>query len=259
MILSHHGAYEFGSPRKPKTAEALALNFADDLDAKMNMAAKARYASAGPGHWSEYHRLLERFLYVGPGPLEDLEPGEAEAPGRPPEAPSPPWPSAKNGPRPRPRRPDLFAGTGKRARPCEANGANLAPFITLEGGEGAGKSTQIGQLQSRIVDTGARVCLTFEPGASELLQSRIVDTGARVCLTFEPGASELGAELRRLVSQPRKVPPSPRAELLMYLADRAQHVETEILPRVIKWFGGALRQVQRFIRGLPGPGPGPGL
>ena len=86
----------------------------------------------------------------------------------------------------------------------------LAPFITLEGGEGAGKSTQIGQLQSRIVDTGARVCLTFEPGASEL-----------------------GAELRRLVSQPRKVPPSPRAELLMYLADRAQHVETEILPALL--------------------------
>jgi len=74
LILSHHGAYEFGSPRRPKTAEALALNFIDDLDAKLFMAAEAR-RQAGEGHWSEYNRLLERFLYVGPSALE----GRAEA------------------------------------------------------------------------------------------------------------------------------------------------------------------------------------
>ena len=114
MILSHHGAYEFGSPRKPKTAEALALNFVDDLDAKMNMAAKAR-RQAGTGHWSEYHRLLERFLYVGPGPLEGLEPGEelADMPEEaPPEEPPRPAKRKKRAAPVEPPVPDLFAGAG---------------------------------------------------------------------------------------------------------------------------------------------------
>ncbi|MEW5913598.1 MAG: HD domain-containing protein [Thermodesulfobacteriota bacterium] len=90
LILSHHGSYEFGSPRRPKTAEALALNFLDDLDAKLFMAAEAR-RQAGPGHWSEYNRLLERFLYVGPSALPEPEaearpgpaPGRREESGRP--------------------------------------------------------------------------------------------------------------------------------------------------------------------------------
>jgi 3'-5' exoribonuclease len=123
MILSHHGSYEFGSPRKPKTAEALALNFVDDLDAKMNMAAKAR-REAGPGSWSEYHRLLERFLYVGPGPLEGLAPGTAgEAPSEAPAEAPPPAPA----PRPAKRKkrrdpgdgevPGLFAGAGDQDQP----------------------------------------------------------------------------------------------------------------------------------------------
>ncbi|MBU1450340.1 MAG: HD domain-containing protein [Proteobacteria bacterium] len=124
MIISHHGAYEFGSPRKPKTAEALVLNFIDDLDAKMAMAAAAR-RSAGPGHWSEYHRLLERFLYVGPGPLEGLEPGEelppmpeaqAEAAPQEPEASEAAPRPAKRKKRPEPPEdqvPDLFGGSGQ--------------------------------------------------------------------------------------------------------------------------------------------------
>lgn len=121
MIISHHGAYEFGSPRKPKTAEALVLNFIDDLDAKMAMAGAAR-REAGPGHWSQYHRLLERFLYTGPGPLEGLEPGEELAPM--PEAQAEAAPPAQNeaeaAPRPAKRKkrpeppeettPDLFGG-----------------------------------------------------------------------------------------------------------------------------------------------------
>ncbi|MCF8034247.1 MAG: HD domain-containing protein [Desulfarculaceae bacterium] len=116
MILSHHGAYEFGSPRKPKTAEALALNFVDDMDAKMNMAAKAR-REAGPGHWSEYHRLLERFLYVGPGPLEGLEPGEAiQEPAPAPPVEEAPRPKRKKRSEPEaPAAPDLFGGAGERS------------------------------------------------------------------------------------------------------------------------------------------------
>lgn len=120
MIISHHGAYEFGSPRKPKTAEALVLNYIDDLDAKMAMAGAAR-REAGPGHWSQYHRLLERFLYTGPGPLEGLEPGEdlppvAEtAPRTDGEAEQTPRP-AKRKKRPEPPEettPDLFGGAAQ--------------------------------------------------------------------------------------------------------------------------------------------------
>ncbi len=130
MIISHHGAYEFGSPRKPKTAEALALNFIDDLDAKMAMAAAARRA-AGPGHWSEYHRLLERFLYVGPGPLEGLEPGSGplEAVVEAPAALAPPEPEP--GTEPEPPRP-----ARRKKRPEAAEGA--AP--DLFGGAGQGES-----------------------------------------------------------------------------------------------------------------------
>ena len=120
MIISHHGAYEFGSPRKPKTAEALVLNFIDDLDAKMAMAGAAR-REAGPGHWSQYHRLLERFLYTGPGPLEGLEPGEELPPAPAPEA--APEAEAEAAPRPAKRKkrseppeettPDLFGGAAQ--------------------------------------------------------------------------------------------------------------------------------------------------
>ncbi len=36
LLLSHHGQYEYGSPKRPKTLEAVILNFLDDLDAKIN-------------------------------------------------------------------------------------------------------------------------------------------------------------------------------------------------------------------------------
>ncbi len=79
LILSHHGDYAFGSPRRPKTAEALVLNFLDDMDAKLAIYAQALKESQGDeGHWSKFNRLLERFLYVGPSPLEG---GEAASQG----------------------------------------------------------------------------------------------------------------------------------------------------------------------------------
>lgn len=126
LIISHHGAYEFGSPRKPKTAEALVLNFIDDLDAKMAMAAAAR-REAGPGHWSQYHRLLERFLYTGPGPLEGLEPGEELPPATANQAQAAPPAESEPEAAPRPARrkkhpeppedttPDLFGGAAQGA------------------------------------------------------------------------------------------------------------------------------------------------
>ena len=64
LILSHHGEYEMGSPRRPKILEALALHLIDDLDAKMNGIGGfiARHANEGTG-WTDYNRLMERFFF----------------------------------------------------------------------------------------------------------------------------------------------------------------------------------------------------
>lgn len=64
-ILAHHGQYEYGSPKLPMTAEALALHFADNMDSKMNTYARAFADEGGdeePG-WSAYQRSMERYLY----------------------------------------------------------------------------------------------------------------------------------------------------------------------------------------------------
>ena len=58
-ILAHHGELEYGSPKKPALLEALALNFADNTDAKMETMVEAlRAGGANPG-WLGYNRLLE--------------------------------------------------------------------------------------------------------------------------------------------------------------------------------------------------------
>lgn len=58
-ILSHHGELEYGSPKKPAILEALALNFADNADAKMEMMIEVlKGAGDNPG-WLGYNRLLE--------------------------------------------------------------------------------------------------------------------------------------------------------------------------------------------------------
>ncbi len=79
-------------------------------------------------------------------------------------------------------------------------------FIAFEGGEGVGKSTQV-QL------------------AAQWLRS----IGRDVVLTREPGGTPLGRELRSLVLDPAGEV-APRAEALLYAADRAQHVDTVIRP-----------------------------
>ncbi|WP_029895421.1 3'-5' exoribonuclease YhaM family protein [Desulfohalovibrio reitneri] len=63
MILSHHGEYEFGSPKRPKTSEAMLLHYADQIDAKMNTVAQAFEPEAEPGDFSPFVRALDRFLY----------------------------------------------------------------------------------------------------------------------------------------------------------------------------------------------------
>ena len=58
-ILAHHGELEYGSPKKPAILEAMALNFADNTDAKMETMIEAlRGAGANMG-WLGYNRLLE--------------------------------------------------------------------------------------------------------------------------------------------------------------------------------------------------------
>ena len=79
-------------------------------------------------------------------------------------------------------------------------------FITFEGGEGAGKSTQIARLARRLEADGREVVVTFEPGGTPL-----------------------GKEVRRLVLSPDSHV-TPRSEALLYAADRAHHVDTVIEP-----------------------------
>ncbi|WP_240470948.1 dTMP kinase [Schaalia suimastitidis] len=79
-------------------------------------------------------------------------------------------------------------------------------FVTFEGGDGAGKSTQIQQVKT-----------WFE------------DRGFTVLVTREPGGTDLGLQLRHLVQNgPDDV--DPRTEALLYAADRAYHVATVIRP-----------------------------
>lgn len=59
-ILSHHGELEYGSPKKPALIEAVALNFADNTDAKMEtMKELLSSSAAGTENWLGYNRLLE--------------------------------------------------------------------------------------------------------------------------------------------------------------------------------------------------------
>lgn len=79
-------------------------------------------------------------------------------------------------------------------------------FVAFEGGEGAGKSTQI-----------------------ELLAASLREGGLTVVVTHEPGATEVGNRIRELVLY-HSEPLSPRAEALLFAADRAHHVDTVIEP-----------------------------
>ena len=66
ILLSHHGEFEFGSPKRPKTLEALVVHYIDDLDAKLN-AFETFIADStnADSDWTAYNRFFERFLYKG--------------------------------------------------------------------------------------------------------------------------------------------------------------------------------------------------
>jgi 3'-5' exoribonuclease len=66
MILSHHGTYEFGSPRLPMTPEAIALHSIDNLDAKLHEFTRAIQDDPNSGsHWTLYIPRLDRKIFKG--------------------------------------------------------------------------------------------------------------------------------------------------------------------------------------------------
>lgn len=65
LVLSHHGEYDFGSPKRPKFLEAFALNLIDDLDAKVIGLGEFMAKDRRDGVWTDYHRLFERFFLKG--------------------------------------------------------------------------------------------------------------------------------------------------------------------------------------------------
>lgn len=69
LILSHHGAYEYQSPKLPMTAEALAVHHLDNLDAKINAFRGAMLRDRDPeSRWTEWNRMFERKLFKGHEP-----------------------------------------------------------------------------------------------------------------------------------------------------------------------------------------------
>ena len=91
--------------------------------------------------------------------------------------------------------------------PAETTSNHKGLFIAFEGGEGSGKSTQ-----------------------AKMLDQMLRRLGINVVLTREPGGTDAGRTIRRLLLELKGMELTKKAELLLFLADRAQHVETVIEP-----------------------------
>ncbi len=71
ILLSHHGEYEYGSPRRPKTPEALLVHMVDNLDSKMAGMLEAIGSNGDDSDpWTEYSRILDRYVYRRRPPTE---------------------------------------------------------------------------------------------------------------------------------------------------------------------------------------------
>ena len=74
MLLSHHGQYEYGSPKRPKTVEATILNYLDDLDSKINgIQTHIAKENASTSRWTAHHRLYDRYFFKSNGMCEEQE------------------------------------------------------------------------------------------------------------------------------------------------------------------------------------------
>lgn len=64
IMLSHHGEYEYGSPKRPKIQEALIIHYLDDLSAKIsNFQSTMRKENVQEGEWSNFSKMHDRYLY----------------------------------------------------------------------------------------------------------------------------------------------------------------------------------------------------
>jgi len=79
-ILSHHGELEWGSPKRPKTLEAIVLHYAENLDGKINSFLNFSKRYPDPQHpgWTQFNKALDRYLYFA-SPAGEVA-GEADAP-----------------------------------------------------------------------------------------------------------------------------------------------------------------------------------
>ena len=75
LVVSHQGRKEWGAPQEPKTAEAMILHYADDLDAKTNIFFNALERDRTDGELTPLHGVLGRQLYKKGGPPPPEEPG----------------------------------------------------------------------------------------------------------------------------------------------------------------------------------------
>jgi len=67
LMISHHGQYEWGSPKRPKTLEANILYYLDDLDAKVSGIKEFMDKGEEGAKWTDFHRIFDRFFYKGEG------------------------------------------------------------------------------------------------------------------------------------------------------------------------------------------------
>src|SRR5437764_8083887 len=81
LIISHHGHYEFGSPKLPMFPEALMLHYLDDLDSKMeSMRAQFEREAQSEGDWAGYNNSLGRPLLDSRKIMERIMHPVSEAP-----------------------------------------------------------------------------------------------------------------------------------------------------------------------------------
>lgn len=100
LLLSHHGQYEYGSPKRPKTLEAVILNYLDDLDSKINgIRTHIEKEPESADNWTGYHRIYDRYFFKDS--QRDEDPAEASAaPPTPSSAPAKPAkPASTSAPR----------------------------------------------------------------------------------------------------------------------------------------------------------------
>ncbi|MCX7990833.1 MAG: HD domain-containing protein [Proteobacteria bacterium] len=71
VLLSHHGEYEFGSPKRPKIIEGLVLHFLDNLDAKFNSFKFALEKDNQQGNWTAIVKAFDRQLFKGKINIDD--------------------------------------------------------------------------------------------------------------------------------------------------------------------------------------------